>query len=56
MEPPGMMLLHATIITIVLFLFSFIFQFNVEDSQKWSLTVGAIILVYMLHFGHELPF
>jgi len=56
MERGLMMLLHAVIIGFILYLIMF---FGLKQSQSVaenrSLLAAAIVLIYMLLFGHGLP-
>lgn len=56
MERGLMMLLHSVIISVVLYL---IMVFGLKQKQSVaenrSLLLGAVILSYMLLFGHGLP-
>ena len=56
MEGPLIHLLHASIITIILYL---IMRFGLNQSQNMSLNrsiiIGAMALIYMILFGHGLP-
>ena len=56
MEDPLNHLFHAFIITVILFL---IMRFGLKQSMQMSLNrsilIGAIVLIYMILFGHGLP-
>uniref|UniRef100_A0A6C0HL59 Uncharacterized protein n=1 Tax=viral metagenome TaxID=1070528 RepID=A0A6C0HL59_9ZZZZ len=56
MEQPWMMILHSLIIGIVLYVFMLfgLGQQN-EIAQSRSILIAAIILIYMILFGHGLP-
>jgi ACR3 family arsenite efflux pump ArsB len=56
MEPGRMMLLHSVIIGILLYLFMiFILRQKQSVSENRSILLAALILVYMILFGHGLP-
>jgi len=51
-----MMLLHSVIIGILLFVFMFfILGQNRVVAENRSILLAALILVYMILFGHNLP-
>jgi len=51
-----MMLVHSIIITVILYI---IMKFFLNQSETMSLNrsiiIGALILIYMILFGHRLP-
>jgi len=50
------MVLHSIVITAVLFvIMTIIFNQNTETALSRSILVGAVILIYMILFGHGLP-
>ena len=50
------MLLHAAIITFILYLImKYILKQSCSKAIDRSLVIGAIILIYMILFGHGLP-
>ena len=56
MENGLMMVLHSVIIGILLYLFMFfVLGQNQIVSQNRSILLAAIILIYMILFGHGLP-
>jgi len=56
MESGLTMLLHAFIITCILYLImKYILQQNSSKAIDRSLVIGAIVLIYMILFGHGLP-
>jgi hypothetical protein len=56
MEGGLMMLLHAVIIGIVLYLLMFfVLKQKQVVAETRSILVGALALVYMILFGHGLP-
>jgi putative effector of murein hydrolase len=56
MEGGLTMLVHAIIITLVLYLImKYILKQNSSKAIDRSLVIGAIILIYMILFGHGLP-
>ena len=57
MEKGRMMLLHSVIIGIFLYLFMiFILGQNQIVAENRSILLAALILMYMILFGHGLPF
>tara|TARA_B100000524_G_scaffold118010_1_gene57858 strand:- start:2 stop:193 length:192 start_codon:yes stop_codon:yes gene_type:complete len=56
MEKGRMMLLHSAIIGILLYIFMvFILGQNKNVAENRSILLAAIILIYMIIFGHGLP-
>lgn len=56
MEPGRMMLLHSVIIGILLYVFMiFILGQNQVVAENRSILFAALVLVYMILFGHGLP-
>jgi hypothetical protein len=56
MEKGRMMLLHSAIIGILLYLFMiFILGQNQAVAENRSILLAALILMYMILFGHGLP-
>jgi hypothetical protein len=56
MERGLMMVVHAVIIAILLYLIMvFAFQQKKELAEDRSIFIGAIVLLYMVLFGHGLP-
>lgn len=56
MEKGRMMLLHSAIIGILLYLFMiFIVGQNKVVAENRSILLAAVILIYMIVFGHGLP-
>ena len=56
MEPGRMMLLHSVIIGILLYVFMiFILGQNQVVAENRSILFAALVLVYMIVFGHGLP-
>ena len=56
MEKGRMMLLHSAIIGILLYLFMiFILGQNKNVAENRSILLAAVILIYMIVFGHGLP-
>lgn len=56
MENALMMLVHSIIITVILYI---IMKFFLKQSETMSINrsilIGAIVLIYMILFGHGLP-
>jgi hypothetical protein len=51
-----MMLLHSVIIGVLLYLFMFfILKQNQGVAENRSILLAALVLVYMIMFGHGLP-
>jgi hypothetical protein len=56
MESGLMMLLHSLIIGIVLYLLmKYILGQNQAVAENRSIVIAAVILIYMILFGHGLP-
>ena len=56
MESGLTMLLHSAIITCILYLImKYILKQNCSKAIDRSLVIGAIVLIYMILFGHGLP-
>lgn len=56
MESGRVMLLHSVVIGIVLFLLmTFVLGQNIAVAENRSILFAALILVYMILFGHGLP-
>lgn len=56
MEKGRMMILHSAIIGILLYIFMvFILGQNKNVAENRSILLAAIILIYMIIFGHGLP-
>ena len=56
MENGRTMLLHSVIIGIILYLFMFfVLKQNQVIAENRSILLGAVILIYMILFGHGLP-
>ena len=56
MENASMHLLHSAIIGILLYLFMiYILGQNPSVAENRSILLGAVILIYMILFGHGLP-
>ncbi len=57
MERGLLMLMHSVIIAIVAYLVMFYGLKQLQSvAEVRSLYIGAIVLIYMLTFGHKLPF
>lgn len=51
-----MMLLHSVLVGIVLYVFMvFILKQNKSVAENRSILIGALVLIYMILFGHGLP-
>lgn len=51
-----MMLLHSLIIGVVLYmLMVFVFKQNQQMAENRSILIAAVLLIYMILFGHGLP-
>jgi hypothetical protein len=56
MERGLMMVLHSIIIGLVLYiLMVFAFNQNAMVAENRSILIAAILLIYMVLFGHDLP-
>ena len=56
MENPMMMVLHSAIIGILLYVFMiFVLGQNKVVAENRSILLAAMVLVYMILFGHGLP-
>jgi uncharacterized membrane protein YhaH (DUF805 family) len=56
MEGWFMMILHSIIIALILyFIMLYGFKQSTIKAENRSVLIGAIVLVYMLVFGHNLP-
>lgn len=56
MESGFTMFIHAVIITIILYvIMKYMLKQSVSVAQDRSILIGALILVYMVLFGHGLP-
>jgi asparagine N-glycosylation enzyme membrane subunit Stt3 len=56
MESPLLMLVHSTAITAVIFgVLRYALGQSVNKALRYSMLGGALILVYMLVWGHNLP-
>ena len=57
MESGRLMLLHSVIIGVILYLFMFfVLKQKSAVAENHSILIAAIVLIYMLIFGHKLPF
>ena len=56
METPLMMLVHALLIAVILYLVM-VYGLRQADAiaQARSMMIGSIVLIYMLLFGHGFP-
>lgn len=51
------MLLHSIIIGLILYIIMvFVFKQNDKIAENRSILISAIILIYMILFGHDLPY
>jgi len=56
MESGLTMLLHSVVISIILyFIMVYVFQQSSMKAQNRSILLGAVIVIYMILFGHGLP-
>jgi hypothetical protein len=56
MEKGRMMILHSAVIGILLYLFMvFVLGQNQTVAENRSILLAAMILIYMILFGHGLP-
>ena len=57
MEQGRVMLLHAVVIGFVLYLFMiYVLRQAPGVAENRSLIIAALVLIYMILFGHKLPF
>jgi len=57
MERGLIMLLHSIIIGLILYIIMvFVFKQNDKIAENRSILISAIILIYMILFGHDLPY
>ena len=56
MESGFTMFIHSAIITVILYvIMKFLLKQSEMVAQDRSILIGALILVYMILFGHSLP-
>jgi TRAP-type C4-dicarboxylate transport system permease small subunit len=56
MERGLMMLFHSILIGVILFIFMrFILGQSIAVAEDRSVLLGAVVLIYMVLFGHRLP-
>jgi len=56
MEGGFTMLIHSAIITVVLYIImKYLLKQSDSKAQDRSILIGAIVLIYMILFGHGLP-
>jgi fructose-specific phosphotransferase system IIC component len=56
MERGLLMVLHSALITLVLYVFMVhVLKQNLNKAEDRSVLLGALILAYMVSFGHGLP-
>ena len=56
MERGLMMLLHSVIIALILYVIMlFVLKQPARTAENRSLVLGAVLLIYMILFGHGLP-
>lgn len=56
MESGFMMVIHSAIITVILYvIMKFLLKQSESKAQDRSILLGAIVLIYMILFGHGLP-
>jgi hypothetical protein len=56
MESGRMMLLHSFVIGVLLYLFMFfVLRQRQAVAENRSILLAAIVLIYMILFGHRLP-
>ena len=56
MESGSMMLLHSVIIGVILYVFMiFVLKQKQVVAENRSILISAVLLIYMLMFGHGLP-
>lgn len=56
MESPFMMIIHSVVISSILyFIMVYVLNQSPMKAQSRSVLIGAIVLAYMILFGHGLP-
>ena len=56
MERGLLMVLHSALIALVLYVFMvYVLKQNLNKAEDRSVLLGALILAYMVSFGHGLP-
>ena len=56
METGFTMFVHASIVTAVLYIvMKFLLKQSESKAQDRSFLIGAVVLIYMILFGHKLP-
>jgi DMSO reductase anchor subunit len=56
MERGLLMLLHSIIIGLILYIVMvFVFKQNDKVAENRSILIAAVILIYMIIFGHSIP-
>ena len=56
MERGLLMLLHSIIIGLILYIVMvFVFKQNDKVAENRSILIAAVILIYMIIFGHTIP-
>lgn len=56
MESPFMMIIHSFVISVILYLIMvYVLNQSPIKAQTRSILIGAIVLAYMILFGHGLP-
>jgi hypothetical protein len=56
MDQPWMMVVHALVIGVVLFvLMKFVLKQSDEVAERRSILIAALALIYMIVFGHGMP-
>ena len=56
MERGSMMLFHGVVIALVLYLVMvFLLKQNGAVAENRSILIGAVVVIYMILFGHGLP-
>jgi uncharacterized membrane-anchored protein len=56
MERGIIMVLHSAVIGLVLYLLMvFVFNQNPKIAENRSILIAAVVLIYMILFGHGLP-
>ena len=56
MERGLLMLLHSIIIGLILYIeMVFVFKQNDKVAENRSILIAAVILIYMIIFGHSIP-
>jgi len=55
-ESPRMMIVHGLILMVILYLImTMVLKQTPKLAESRAVTIGAIAIVYMVHYGHKMP-